>query len=446
MSSGMQIAWIILPKHFYESWELHVSSAQSFLIYTGWFIGSILGFWTARFLIDTIGRLKLQYISIFIFATSSIGHIVLGVANYNPILLIMSKILAGIGHGIIYIVLIIYVGETSTRAKRGQSVSFIYATITCGFLLYISFDFSLYKVLEPNFGIGLFTLIFCAVSSILVQVKGLESPVYLIIKSENELAIENFMKIRSIDVPNAVQSEFQEMQDMINEDLIQKQKNNWRCDKNSYKMLTYLILSRLTHVFTFNSQLFLILNEILAKMSVPSFWIRFIIFLALVFRVLLSLLSSTFVDKVGRKPILKITISGAANILLFTGMIHLLFLLLVENVHAFWTVVILVILIILFNGSGLSFIPDILASEVFPTHMKAEFISIAVTFEYIISCLIVVGSIQFGMFKVLPLWFLLCGLLLVVVGYILKKMPETGMISLREVRNLFWKYSNNLYN
>lgn len=446
MSSGMQIAWIILPKHFYEAWDFHISSAQIFLIYTGWFIGSIFGFWIARILIDSIGRLKLQYISICFFATSSIGHVVMGVADYNPTLLIISKIFAGIGHGIIYIVLIIYIGETSTTAKRGQNVSFIHATITCGFLLYISFDFSLYQVLEPNFGIGLFTLVLCAVSLILVQIRGLESPVYLILKGENELAIENFMKIRSIYITTAVQSEFQEMQDMINEDLIQKQKKNWRCDANGFKMLTYIILSRLTHVLTFNSQLFLILNEILAKMSVPSFWIRFIIFLTLVFRVLLTLLSSSYIDIVGRKLIFKYAISGASNIFLFTGMIHLLFLLLVENVYAYWTIVILVILVILFNGSGLSFIPDILASEVFPTHMKAEFISVAVTFEYIFACLIVVSSIEFGMLETLSLWFLLFGIFLVVIGYILKKIPETGMISLREVRNLFWKYSNNLYN
>lgn len=247
----MQIAWIILPKHFYEAWEFHASSAQIFLIYSGWFIGSIFGFWTTRFLIDSIGRLKLQYISIFFYVVSSIGHVVLGVSNYNPILLITSKIMAGIGHGIIYIVLIIYVGETSTRAKRGQGVSYIYATIAFGFLLYISFDFSLYKVLEPSFVIGLLALVVCVISSILVEIKGLESPVFLIIKGSNELAIENFMRIRSIDVPSAVQSEFQEIQDMVNEDLIQKQKNRWRCDGISLKILSFITLSRLPHVFTF---------------------------------------------------------------------------------------------------------------------------------------------------------------------------------------------------
>lgn len=181
-------------------------------------------------------------------------------------------------------------------------------------------------------------------------------------------------------------------------------------------------------------------------MSVPDFWIRFIIFLVLVFRVLISLLTSTFIDKVGRKTIFKSLIYGASNVLLLAGLIHILFNILVKNIYAYWTIVVLVILLVLLNGCGLSFIPDVLASEVFPTHMKAEFISISVSFEYIISCLVVVISIQYGSLKIFPLWFLLCGILLAVFGFVLKKMPETGMISLREVRNLFWKYSNNLYN
>lgn len=442
----MQIAWIILPKQFNEAWHLHTSIPQQIMIYSGWFIGSIIGFWATRFLIDCIGRLKLQYISIFFFVISSIGHVVLGVLNYNPILFVILKILAGIGHGIIYIVLIIYAGETSTRSKRGQNVSYIYATIASGILLYISLDFSLFQELEPNFGIGLFSLVFCILSTILVKNKGLESPVYLIIQSENELAIQNFMKIRSIDIYSAVQSEFQEMQDMINEDLIQKERERWRCNKISVKTLTYIILSRLAHVFTFNSQLLLVLNEILAKMHVSNFWIRFIIFLVMVFRVLISFCIGTFVDKIGRKPILKKSIYGASNVLLFTGLIYLLLMLLVENVYAYWSIVLLVISVFLINGIGLSFIPDILTSEVFPTHMKAEFISIAVSFEYIISCLIVISMFQFDLLKFFPLWLFICGLLLTVLGFILKQMPETGMISLREVRNLFWRYSNNLYN
>ena len=102
---------------------------------SGWYVGcalvgSIIGVIFAGALSDKLGRKKTMVLSAILFSTSAIGCAVS--ANLDQ--LVIYRIIGGIGIGIVSIVCPLYISEVSPASHRGRMVSLYQLAVTVGFL------------------------------------------------------------------------------------------------------------------------------------------------------------------------------------------------------------------------------------------------------------------------------------------------------------------------
>ena len=102
---------------------------------SGWYVGcalvgSIIGVIFAGALSDKLGRKKTMILSAVLFSASAIGCAVS--ANLDQ--LVVYRIIGGIGIGIVSIVCPLYISEVSPASHRGRMVSLYQLAVTVGFL------------------------------------------------------------------------------------------------------------------------------------------------------------------------------------------------------------------------------------------------------------------------------------------------------------------------
>ncbi len=104
-------------------------------IQQGWYVGcalvgSIIGVLFAGIMSDKLGRKITMIISAILFSTSAVGCAIC--TDFNQ--LVISRIIGGIGIGVISIVSPLYISEVSVAQYRGRLVSLYQLAVTVGFL------------------------------------------------------------------------------------------------------------------------------------------------------------------------------------------------------------------------------------------------------------------------------------------------------------------------
>lgn len=102
---------------------------------SGWYVGcalvgSISGVIFAGALSDRFGRKRTMILSAFLFSVSAVGCAIS--ANLDQ--LVISRIIGGMGIGIVSIVCPLYISEVSPASHRGRMVSLYQLAVTVGFL------------------------------------------------------------------------------------------------------------------------------------------------------------------------------------------------------------------------------------------------------------------------------------------------------------------------
>ncbi len=112
-------------------------SAQFLLttMQSGWYVGcalvgSIAGVMLAGALSDRLGRKRTMILSAVLFSASAIGCAVAA----NLVQLVVYRIVGGVGIGIVSIVCPLYISEVSPASHRGRMVSLYQLAVTVGFL------------------------------------------------------------------------------------------------------------------------------------------------------------------------------------------------------------------------------------------------------------------------------------------------------------------------
>lgn len=128
----------------------------------GWYVGcalvgSIVGVLFAGVLCDKLGRKLTMVISAILFTSSAVGCAV----SITFDVLVLFRIIGGVGIGIVSIVSPLYISELAVANYRGRLVSLYQLAVTVGFLAaylvnYGLLDFSMHG----SFSYGLFDLIF----------------------------------------------------------------------------------------------------------------------------------------------------------------------------------------------------------------------------------------------------------------------------------------------
>nr|XP_023013453.1 facilitated trehalose transporter Tret1-like [Leptinotarsa decemlineata] len=170
----------------------------------GW-VGSFLplaaafGPFIAGFIVDRIGRKKTLLIGAIPFLLAFVTNIVADTVYH----FYLSRFLCGLGVGIIFTALPMYIGEISDDETRGTLGSFMQLFIVLGIL----FSYAL----GPYISISSFNIVLLVPPALFIVLFFFfipESPYYLIQNNENEAAEEALIKLRGKS-KNAVQKEIE---------------------------------------------------------------------------------------------------------------------------------------------------------------------------------------------------------------------------------------------
>lgn len=423
--------------------QFSLSTLQS-----GWYvgcalIGSIVGVIFAGALSDYFGRKKTMLLSAVLFTSSAIGCAI----SFNFDQLVIWRIVGGIGIGIVSIVCPLYISEISPTSHRGRMVSLYQLAVTIGFLgaylmnyylLEFSYDFSsenslLIKIFGTEIWRGMLgaeTIPAMAFFIIIFLIP--ESPRWLIVKGKENVASEIFSKIYS--KTSEVISQIYETKQMLQSE----EKSDWKLLFSPGIFRAVLIGSAIAILGQFmgvNAVLYYgpSIFETSGLSSGDSLFYQSLIGLVNMGTTVLALL---FIDKIGRKKLVYIGVSGMIVSLILIGVYFLkgetwgmssLFLLCCFLAYIFFT------------AGSISAVIFVFLSEMYPTKIRGLAMSIA-GFSLWVGTFLIGQLTPWMLENATPAgtFFLFAFMCIPYMFIVWKLMPETAGKSLEEIER-FWK-------
>lgn len=410
----------------------------------GWFVssalvGCIIGVAFAGELSDRFGRKKMLMLAAILFLLSAAGTA--GSADYT--LLILARMMGGMGVGVASIVAPLYISEIAPAAIRGRLVTFYQLAITAGILVaYLTnagllnlsltyhqqslgklLDYILIKeVWRAMLGLGVIPSLLFLIGLCFVP----ESPRWLIYQGREQEGINILTRINgSADAAT----------DAV---LLQKKPEK---ESGSYKelfakerrrpLLIGLLLPLFSQFSGINAIIYYgprILND--AGINISNALLGQIVFGLANF--LFTLIAVWKVDQMGRRPLYIIGSIGATISLFFTGWC---FYSGATNSIALVISIILFLACFAFSIGPLKFV---IASEIFPTRIRGRAMGLSIMVMWIADTIVgqltplLLGSAG----AAVTFWFFAsCCLVSFIVVY--KMVPETKGKSLEEVQDIF---------
>ncbi|MCS3733972.1 sugar porter family MFS transporter [Mucilaginibacter dorajii] len=410
----------------------------------GWFvssalIGCIIGVAFSGDLSDRLGRKKMLMLSAILFLLSAIGSAL----SSGFTLLILARMLGGMGVGVASIVAPLYISEIAPANIRGRLVTFYQLAITAGILVaYLTnsglLSFSLHykgdglahvldlilvkEVWRSMLGLGVIPALLFFAGLCFVP----ESPRWLIQKGKTQEGIAILVKINGTEAAE--------------KDTLQI-KNTQNQEKGSYKevfapamrkpLLIGLLLPLFSQFSGINAVIYYgprILSD--AGINITNALLGQIIFGLANF--IFTLIAIWKVDKMGRRPLYIVGALGATVCLFFTGVC---FYTGATNNIALVVSIILFLACFAFSIGPLKFV---IASEIFPTKIRGRAMALSIMTMWVADTIvgqltpIFLGSIG----PAVTFWFFsACCLLSFFVVY--KLVPETKGKSLEEVQEIW---------
>lgn len=410
----------------------------------GWFVssalvGCIIGVAFAGELSDRFGRKKLLMLSAILFLCSAIGTA--GSADYT--LLILARMMGGMGVGVASIVAPLYISEIAPAAIRGRLVTFYQLAITAGILvayltnaglLSLSLSYQhqslgellnyivVQEVWRSMLGLGVIPSLLFLIGLCFVP----ESPRWLIYQGREQEGINILTKI-SGSVSAAA--------DVLLLKKTPKQESGSYKELFAREMRRPLLIGLLLPLFSqfsgINAIIYYgprILND--AGINITNALLGQIIFGLANF--LFTLIAVWKVDQMGRRPLYIIGSIGATISLFFTGWC---FYSGATNNMALVISIILFLACFAFSIGPLKFV---IASEIFPTRIRGRAMGFSIMVMWIADTIVgqltplLLGSAG----AAITFWFFAsCCLVSFIVVY--KMVPETKGKSLEEVQDIF---------
>ncbi|SEP38200.1 sugar porter family MFS transporter [Mucilaginibacter sp. OK283] len=410
----------------------------------GWFVssalvGCIIGVSFSGDLSDRIGRKKMLMLAAILFLLSAIGSAL----SSGFTLLILARMLGGMGVGVASIVAPLYISEIAPANVRGRLVTFYQLAITAGILVaYLTnaglLSFSLnYKggglgdilnlvlvkeVWRGMLGLGTAPALLFFVGLCFVP----ESPRWLIQQGKNDEGIAILAKITNMASAQ---------KDAL---LIQNTKSQ---EKGSYKevfspamrkpLLIGLLLPLFSQFSGINAVIYYgprILSD--AGINITNALLGQIIFGIANF--LFTIIAIWKVDKMGRRPLYIAGSLGATVCLAFTGICFY------AGTTSSISLVISIILFLACFAFSIGPLKFVIASEIFPTKIRGRALALSIMVMWIADTIVgqltpmFLGSVG----PAATFWFFsACCLLSFWVVY--KMVPETKGKSLEEVQEIW---------
>lgn len=374
--------------------------------------------------------------------------------------LLGGRILAGACNGIVFLALLVHATENTVKELRGLiicSIGYLRAFTTfLATLLFIIPYYNPTPIVDPNntsgtihvtfdvdLLLGIVTFVYAIIALLSIPYLTCESVPLLIQQGRDRKALENLIKLRSEPTDTwAVRNEFDELRLMVVEDYQAPGVNhgniftdgNWRplCIILAIRLIT-LLSSNLTFQLIAAMFVKVVLDENDHKL-------QYAIMILLGCRVGLGILPMMFCDKLGRKHFLLVSGCLCGTCLAVLGVV-----LYFEDKYnmdlMFWLPGAFFICFYVFASIGIDSIGNVFMAEAFPMAKKAWSITVAIAFEHILNCALLIWIVLVRFDYDWMLWFVfVSGVAILLLSlWLYCVLPETRGMSLRQCRNEFNK-------
>lgn len=419
---------------------------------SGWYVGSalvgsIIGVIFAGRLSDLLGRKKAMFLSAVLFTVSAIGCAIS--ANLDQ--LVIYRIIGGIGIGIVSIVCPLYISEVSPASHRGRMVSLYQLAVTVGFLGAFLMNYFLLNsssgfssgspMLQKIFGtevwrgmLGAETL--PAVMFFIIIFFIPESPRWLLVKNRESLASAIFTKIYRAQ--SVVSFQINDTKQMLRSE----EKSDWKLLLSPGIFRAVLIGSAIAILGQFmgvNAVLYYgpSIFESSGLSSGDSLFYQSLIGVVNMGTTVLALL---IIDKVGRKKLVYVGVTGMIISLILIG-----FYFLKGEALGMSSIFLLACFLayIFFTAGSISAVIFVFLSEMYPTKIRGLAMSVAGLSLWIGTFLI--GQLTPWLLEnATPAgtFFIFAFMCIPYMLIVWKLMPETAGKSLEDIER-FWMRKEN---
>lgn len=420
---------------------------------SGWYVGcalvgSIIGVIFAGALSDRAGRKKTMILSAVLFTVSAAGCAI----SMNLDQLVIYRIIGGMGIGVVSIVCPLYISEVSPAKYRGRLVSLYQLAITIGFLAAYLMNFVLLKQaegfsssilwLQKIFGTEVWRGMLGAETApallfLIVIFFIPESPRWLIVQRKEETAKSIFSKI--YNYKEDVLFEVKE----VKSTLCHEEKSDWKLllEPGIFRaVIIGVAIAILGQFMGVNAVLYYgpSIFESAGLSSGDSLFYQSLIGLVNVLTTVLALL---IIDKVGRKKLVYIGVSGMIISLIMIGIYF------IQGAQLGLTnyfLLVCFLLYIFFTAGSISAVIFVFLSEMYPTRVRGKAMSLAGLSLWIGTYLI--GQLTPWMLENLTpagTFFLFAFMCIPYMLIVWKLMPETAGKSLEDIER-FWRKNDVL--
>ncbi|WP_051234363.1 sugar porter family MFS transporter [Flavobacterium denitrificans] len=413
--------------------QYQLSSAQEGLFVSCALLGCIVGVAFSGYLSDKIGRKKVLFVSAILFLISAIGF----AFSEAYSMLILFRVLAGMGVGVASNVSPLYISEIAPSHKRGQLVVFYQLAITIGVLAaYISNFFLqryassysgtgqgfLYWLFVENVWRGMFIVgVIPAGAFCLLLLIVPESPRWLVQFGLNEKAFEILDKINGAEKAQLELHSIKEMSGQKSGGI----KEMLRLPLRKLLVLA-MVLTALSQFSGINGVIFYGPTILKSAGIVTSDALFYQVILGSA-NVLFTFIAISKVDTWGRRPLYIIGSLCAAFALALTGFCFLM------NITG-WFMLFSIILFLLFFAFSLGPLKFVISTEIFPTHIRGTALSICIMTMWVSDWLV---NLLFPMMRdglgIATTFFIFSFFCILSFVYAKKKLFETKGKSLEEI-------------
>ena len=350
-----------------QSWGLDTGQLE--LITTAVLIGAVLGAMSSGRLTDIFGRKKVIIVTSVIFA---LGSILTG-ASPSPGFLIFARIVLGIAIGVSSFTVPLYIAEIAPTKVRGALVSSFQLMITIGILASYFSDQALANEADPfswrwMFYVGVFPAIILFVGMFFLP----ESPRWLMGNGRRE---EGIRVLRKVEAPELVEDSIKRIEAEIKKE--EQQVTKWTelfkpWLRNALIIAVGIMLVQqfvgINTIIYYAPTVFLIAGFEGAKAAIAATIIVGVV------NVLSTVVSMAVIDKIGRRKLYFIGLSGMAVALAALGF----FFLFRENLGEGMRFMIVgsILVYIFFFAISLGPLGWLMISEVFPLKVRGLGMSI----------------------------------------------------------------------
>lgn len=407
---------VISGAMLYIKQSFEITPELSGLLVSSVSIGAIIGALINGRLVDKLGRKNILLLSAVIFIVGSIFCSI----SQNVIELILSRTFVGCAVGIVSFAGPLYLSEISSREKRGSIVSFYQIALTFGILLSYLINYICAHV-EYTWRAMLFMGAIPAIILFLGMIFQSDTPRWYVLKGKFEKA-KNILK--KIDSKIDLDEEIENIKNTLNQDeKIKLSKKIIMPFVIGIGIMFVQIATGINAIIYYAPTIFKMLNF---SSNQDALFIT--IFIGLI-NFLMTFVAFAFVDKLGRKPLLYIGLSGMLlSLLVLSGVF-------VINCDCakYLAVIFCAVYIVSFSMS-LGPIGLLLISEVFPLRYRGSAMSIAIIsnflFNFIVTGLFPISLNRLGGSVTFLIFALICVISIFFVRFV---VPETKGLSLEEL-------------